>query len=347
MKRKNRVFILSICALIMGCSACHNNSTNNNNTTVSKPDTVSETKVTVPAFNADTAYYYTQKQVDFGPRIPGSKAHKECLDFIVAQLEKDSMHPVIQKTKARTFDGKQFEIDNVIASSEPKNNVRIMLCTHWDTRPWADLDSVDDHKSFDGADDGASGVAMLLELANKLKQSKAGTGVDLVFFDLEDYGQQDEIDWETDKYKMQDNTWCLGSQYWASNLPTNYIMPRFGILLDMVGGKNAVFPMEGQSLRFAPQVVDKMWNIAAQLGYGNYFSRDRAPLTIDDHLYVNTLAGIPTIDIVHYDVTKHDYPYFHHKHGDNMSVLDKNTMHAVGTVLLNVIYRENSVSSIP
>ena len=171
------------------------------------------------------------------------------------------------------------------------------------------------------------------------------------FFDLEDYGQQYGVNGEDTKYPTHnednDPTWCLGSVYWAKNLPTDYIMPRFGILLDMVGGKNAVFPKEGTSMKYAPQIVNKIWDIAAGIGYGSYFTPDQTVETIDDHKYVNQLANICTIDIVHYDVKTRDYPYFHHKHSDNMSVLDKNTMHVVGTTLLNVIYREKNNSETP
>ena len=348
MKGKSKLFItgLAIMPGIFLSTGCHNIGNGGSVSTTDTTKAIAEkTTIAIPAFNADTAYYYTKEQVDFGPRIPGTKSHQECLDFIVAQLTKDSLHPIIQKSKARTFDGKTFEFDNVIAQSQPKNTVRIMLCTHWDTRPWADLDSVDSDKPFDGADDGASGVAMLLELAHHLKD--ANIGVDLVFFDLEDYGQQNGVNGEDTKYPAQDDTWCLGSQYWAKNLPTDYIMPRFGILLDMVGGKNAVFPMEGTSMRYAPQIVNKIWDMAASIGYGNYFTHDRTVETIDDHKYVNQLASIPTIDIVHYDSKTRDYPYFHHKHSDNMSVLDKNTMNMVGTTLLNVIYREKNNSETP
>lgn len=348
MKRRNRVIAAALMAILPApilFNGCHHN---DSSVAVSSSDTAkagAEASVVVPAFNADSAYNYTKDQVDFGPRIPGTKAHQACLDFIVAQLTKDSLHPIIQRTKARTFDGKQFEIDNVIAQSEPKNSVRIMLCTHWDTRPWADMDTADPDKPFDGADDGASGVAMLLEIAHHLKG--ANTGVDLVFFDLEDYGQQEGVNGEDTKYRLQENTWCLGSQYWARNLPANYIAPRFGILLDMVGGKNAVFPREGTSDSFAPQVVTKVWDMAARLGYGSYFTQDRTGPTIDDHLYVNKLADIPTIDIVHWVAKTRDYPYFHHKHSDNMSVIDKSSMNVVGTTLLNVIYRENTGSQTP
>jgi hypothetical protein len=348
MIRRNKILIGALMAILPAFILFNGCNHNENSLAVSSSDTTktaTETPVTVPAFNADSAYNYTKEQVDFGPRIPGTEAHKKCLDFIVAELTKDSLHPVIQKTRARTFDGKQFEIDNIIAQSEPKNNVRILLCTHWDTRPWADMDTIEPDKPFDGADDGASGVAMLLEIAHHLKA--ANIGVDLVFFDLEDYGQQNGVNDEDTKYPPQDITWCLGSIYWAKNLPTNYIMPRFGILLDMVGGKNAVFPREGTSDSFAPQIVTKVWDIAARLGYGSYFTQDQTVPTIDDHKYVNELAGIPTIDIVHWVAKTHDYPYFHHKHSDNMSIIDKSTMKVVGTTLLNVIYREKTSSETP
>lgn len=348
MKRKNEVIFTSLLAILPAFvlfNGCHSNE---NSATVSSSDTTkatAETPISIPTFNADSAYNYVKEQVDFGPRIPGTKAHQECLDFIVAQLTKDSLHPIIQESRARTFDGKQFKFENIMAQSQPKNNVRILLCTHWDTRPWADMDTVNPHKPFDGADDGASGVAVMLELAQHLKN--AGIGVDLLFIDLEDYGQQEGVNGEDTKYPPQDNTWCIGSQYWAKNLPDNYIMPRYGILLDMVGGKNALFPMEGTSMQYAPQVVNKVWDIAASIGYGNYFTRDQTAPTIDDHLYINKLANIPTIDIVHYDVKTHDYPYFHHKHSDNMSVIDKSTMKVVGTTLLNVIYKEKTGSETP
>lgn len=349
MKRRNKIIIASLLAVLPAFilfDGCHHTAENGNNTPSSDTTkTTAAPSVTVPIFNADSAYNYTKEQVDFGPRIPGTKAHKECLDFIVAQLTKDSLHPVIQKTKARTFDGKQFEVDNIIAQSQPGNNVRILLCTHWDTRPWADMDTSNPGKPFDGADDGASGVAALLELARHLKN--ADVGVDLVFLDLEDYGQQDGVNGEDTKYPPQDNTWCIGSQYWANNLPPGYITPRFGILLDMVGGKNAVFPMEGTSMQYAPQVVNQIWDLAARLGYGSYFTHDVTGPTIDDHKYINEIAHIPTIDIVHYNVQTRDYPYFHHKHSDNMNVIDKSTFKVVGTVLLNVIYREKTNFQLP
>lgn len=323
-------------SLLTVSNGCHNPVTSHSDTTKVQAAPCTN----APVFNADTAYKYTKEQVDFGPRVMGTKAHEKCLEFIISKLKQDSITYTVQKSTAKTFDGKTFEFENIIASSEPNNTARILLCTHWDTRPFADADTVDPKGTFDGADDGASGVAMLLEIARHLKTAKLGVGVDIVFFDIEDYGQESGEAADGNYPEMPDS-WCLGSQYWAKNIPANYA-PRFGILLDMVGGKNPSFPMEGTSMHFAPDIVKKVWDIAGKLGYSGYFTQDVTGPTTDDHLYVNKLANIPTIDIVHYDITRQDYPYWHHKHSDNMSVIDTSTMHMVGRVLMNVLSQEKS-----
>jgi len=336
-RNKTLAFILGTSTLFIG--ACHTDNTKNNGQT-SADTTHTKTVVTstIPTFNADSAYKFTKTQVDFGPRIPGSVAHEKTLNYIVSNLKADSLQVTIQRSSAKTFDGKTFPFQNITASFDPSNQARIVFFTHWDTRPWADLDSVEPTKPFDGADDGASGVAVLLELARDLRKSNPGIGIDLVFVDLEDYGQQSD---EDSKYPKMKDSWCLGSQYWAQNLPSGY-SPRFGILLDMVGGKNPLFPMEGTSTIYAQSIIDKVWNVAAELGYGSYFSTQTTGPTTDDHLYINKIAHIPTIDIVHYDVDRGDYPYFHHRHSDNMSVIDPATMQIVGNVLLKVIFSEKN-----
>ena len=338
MNAKSKYFLfLSLPAFFhLACNGCKNQ---NNVPTVTHVDTTTVTTALSPAlsaFNADSAYMYTKKQVDFGPRIPGTEAHDKCLKFLVDNLKSHGLKVTIQESTTRTYDGKHFKFENVIASSDTQNTSRILLCGHWDTRPFADLDTIDPDKPFDGADDGASSAAVLLEVGRHLSKYPAAIGVDLVFFDIEDYGQQTD-----DDYPRMQNSWALGSQYWAKNLPPGYNQRyRYGILLDMVGGKNAVFPMEGTSVYYAPDIVNKVWNLAAEIGYGNYFTHDKTGQTTDDHSYVNAITNIPTIDIVDYRMEDNDYPYFHHRHSDNMSVIDTTTLHMVGNVLMKVIYSE-------
>jgi glutaminyl-peptide cyclotransferase len=349
MSARSRLFLFvagSASVVFMGSTGCHNPSGNNNITTTDTTHAKTVSAPTIPDFNADSCYNFIKTQVAFGPRTPGSKAHEECLQYFLNELKKDSLTVTEQKSSARTFDGKRFEFDNITASFAPLNPNRIVIFGHWDTRPFADADSVEPMKPFDGADDGGSSAAMLLEIARHLHKVQPNIGVDLVFIDLEDYGQQDDRDGD---YPDMKDSWALGSQYWAKNLPQGY-SPRFGILLDMVGGKNAVFPMEGTSMVNAPDIVNKVWDIAGNLGYSNYFTHETSGMTTDDHTYINQIAAIPTIDIVDYRIVHSsdgktrsgDYPYFHHKHSDNMSVIDPNTLKMVGNVVMNVIYTEKA-----
>jgi len=293
-------------------------------------------KINAPDFNPDSAYVYVKTQVDFGPRIPGSKAHEKCADFMSQKLKSLGWEVIVQKATATTFDTKKYAMKNIIGSYNTQSGKRILLCAHWDTRPFADRDSVDTDKPINGANDGASGVGVLLEVARMITTLKPKIGVDIILFDLEDYGQPHES-----KFPEQEDTWCLGTQYWAKNLHKPGYFAEYAILLDMVGAKNATFPMEGTSMYYAPSVVEKVWNVAAKIGYSNYFIPDKTGETTDDHLYVNALAHIPCIDIVNYNPITRDYPPFHHRHSDNLDLVDKQTLKAVGQTLLELVYSEN------
>lgn len=324
------VFVFAIALLL---ASCHNETVATKETI--KPNT--EVKnIPTPDFNADSAYALVKAQVDFGPRIPGTKPHENCAEYLVAKLKSYGLQVTVQKGTVQTWDKKQFSLKNIIAEYKPDLANRILLTSHWDTRPWADLDTINKTKSFDGADDGASGVAVLVELARQLSMSKIEKGIDIILFDIEDYGQESS----TFQEEPQKDTWCLGSQYWAKHLHKPDYYAKYGILLDMVGGKNPVFPKEGTSMAYAPDVVENIWKIANDMGYGKYFTNETSGETTDDHLYVNTLANIKCIDIVHYEVAKHNYPFYHHAHSDNMNVIDKNTLKMVGQLLLEVIYNE-------
>jgi hypothetical protein len=323
-------FIVAV--LCLSLFACNNESTQTPPETAQKPAAFVKK---APAFNEDSAYYWVQKQVAFGPRVPGSKAHANCAAFIEKTLKDYGLTVVVQTAPITTYDNKIFNLKNIIASYKPEFQKRVLLLAHWDSRHIADNDTKDENKAIDGADDGGSGVAVLLEIARQLSKADLKVGVDLFFSDLEDYGQPDD----SDKPKMQDS-WCLGTQYWAKNMHVPGYTANYGILLDMVGAKGAIFPREGTGSYFAPDVVNKVWSTAKNLGYSSYFTDDKTGSTTDDHLYVNTIAKIPCIDIVHMSPVTGSYGEHHHTHKDTIDIIDKNTLKVVGQTVLEVLWQE-------
>ena len=277
-----------------------------------------------PSFNADSAYAFVKKQVDFGPRVPTTDAHRKCGDWLVAKLRSYGLDVMEQKGSVIAYNDKRTPVRNIIASYLPSQQKRILLCSHWDSRPMADRDDKEVDKPIDGASDGASGVGVLLEIARQLQKAKPEAGVDIIFFDMEDYGEK----------------FCQGSEYWAQNLHRPGYYANFGILLDMVGAKNAVFPIEGQSKTYASSFVKKVWDKAAELGYSDFFVYTEMQSITDDHVNINTIANIPCIDIIQMDPATHDFGPYHHRHSDNMSIIDAGTLKAVGHTLTEVIYSE-------
>ena len=291
--------------------------------------------VPVPYFNADSAYSYIEKQVNFGPRTPNSAAHKACGDYLIAEMERFGASVTVQAVDLTGWDKTVLKARNIISSFNPEKTTRILLLAHWDCRPWADNDKnpANHTKPVDGANDGASGVGVLMEIARQLGLQLPETGVDILFTDMEDYG-------EPQFYKGQhnDNSWCLGSQYWAKNPHTPNYQAKYGILLDMVGAPDSEFPKEGYSMHYAPRIVEKIWNQAQSLGFGNYFVNKTCGYIIDDHVPINQIAGIPTVDIIHY--TENGFGSFWHTVDDTMENIDKQTLKAVGQTVLTVIYQE-------
>lgn len=297
-----------------------------------------KTEIKVPDFNADSAYWFVIRQLAFGPRVPGSEADEKCARWLESTLKRFTPQVMVQPFKTRIYDNRIFDGQNIIAAFNPENKSRIFLSAHWDSRPYADHDPdpANHQKAIDGANDGASGVGVLLEIARQLSMSKPSIGVDIILFDLEDYGPPQ------DKQTQATETWGLGSQYWARNLHVPAYSPRYGILLDMVGAPNAVFPIESFSKYYAEHVVKKVWKVAETLGYGDVFVDTEGGYITDDHYFINQIAQIPTIDIIHLDPESVNGTFYDHWHtlNDNLSQIDRETLGIVGQVVLTVVFWE-------
>ena len=292
-----------------------------------------------PAFIADSAMAYCQAQCDFGPRTMNSKAHDLCEEWIVNKFKGFGLEVETQKADLTGWDGTKLHSTNIIAHFNPQAERRILICAHWDSRPWADNDpdSTNWHKPVLAANDGASGVGVMLEVARLLQNDTTlAIGVDLVCFDAEDYGTPQ---W-AEKNENSENTWALGAQYWAKNLPEGY-KPQFGILLDMVGGQGAKIYQEQNSIRYAASIVDKVWSAARHAGFSSVFANEVGGGVTDDHIPVNE-AGIPTVDIIPFypDCRQSSFGPTWHTINDDMEHLDINTLKAVGQTLIQVIYSE-------
>jgi glutaminyl-peptide cyclotransferase len=304
--------------------------------------------IVVPLFNADSAYDFIQKQVDFGPRIPNTAAHKKAGDYFIEQFKAYGATVTAQEFEVVSYDNIKLFLRNIIATFHPEKKKRILLAAHWDTRPFADKDPENPKALFDGANDGASGVGVLLEIARVLSQHEApDVGVDIILFDGEDWGfdtsTADRLYSSNTDFKLPatlDSWWCLGSQHWSKNKHKPNYSAYYGILLDMVGAKDAQFPKEGVSMDYAPGIVDKVWKTAGRLGFGHVFINKKEAGITDDHVFVNAFAKIPMINIVHYDQAHGYFGDFHHNRKDNMDIISKETLHAVGTTLMNVLYYE-------
>lgn len=285
----------------------------------------------VPVFSSDSAYHFVQEQVEMGPRVPNTAAHREALHYVERKLRTYAGKDLVftQSFTAQGYD-EELELANVIAAFNPSSPDRIMLSAHWDSRPRADADTVRTDEPIVGADDGGSGVAVLLELARIFRDKPPPIGVDIVLFDGEDYGRSGSLD-----------LYFLGSKHWSDNPPVPGYKPRFGILLDMVGAKNATFLKERYSMTYAPNLVNELWNIADEKGWSAYFPDEQGAAISDDHVIVNERARIPIIDIINHGRTEQGSAIFAphwHTHGDSMDIISRETLQAVGEVMTELIY---------
>lgn len=299
------------------------------------------TAVSVPLFNSDSAYYYIEQQLGFGARVPNTKAHVACGDYLAAKLRSMGWQVTEQHFTPTTFDGKKLNARNIIGSYNPEAKRRILLASHWDSRPFSDEDPIHKTQPVMAANDGASGVGVLLEMARGIALAdtlKLNIGVDIIFFDAEDWGNSKSAD-PGDEYM---GGFCLGSRYWAANKHVANYSAYYGILLDMVGARNARFPKEGFSMEYAGDIVNKVWSTGRALGYGAFFVDDTGlRVGVDDHVAVNKIAKIPMIDIIHLDPSTGSFFEHWHTTHDTMENIDPATLKAVGVTLLHVLYREN------
>ncbi len=301
---------------------------------------VVEAAVIVPIFNADSAYSFVAEQVAFGPRVPNSEAHQACGDYLEGKLRAYGAEVIAQNVTLTAYNGDKLRARNIVAQFQPQNRKRVMLCAHWDSRPWADSDpdKANHYNPILGANDGASGVGVLLEIARHLSSAPSTVGVDIVLFDAEDYGRH-----ENEPYTGagMDHSWALGSQYWSRFPHKENYNARYGILLDIVGAPSSTFYREGVSDYYAQSVVDKVWAQAAKEGYGEYFIDKKGGSVTDDHLYVNSFLNLPCIDIINSDPdSPNGFGAYHHTVKDDMGWIDAATLKAVGQTVMAVVYNE-------
>ena len=302
------------------------------------PDTI--TLAPCPTFNTDTCMKYIQEQCDFGPRVTGSEAAKLCRQYLAGQFRRLGAEVSEQQANVTLWDGSERPACNIIARLNPGNQDRILICSHWDSRPWADNDEDEqNHRTpVPAANDGASGVAMMMEICRLLQQKPIRVGIDFVCFDAEDMGTPQ---WAETQESTSD-TWCLGSRFWAERAREEGYRARYGVLLDMVGGRGSVFPAEKVSQEYAQPVASLMIRLGNQLGYGHYFPLNReGGYLMDDHVNVNRIARVPCIDIVPYftDGPSSFGPTWHTVN-DTPENIDPNVLEAVGQTLTQLIYNE-------
>lgn len=296
-----------------------------------------------PQFSADSAMAYVEAQCAFGARTPMSAAHDSCCSWIADEFRRLGATVAFQNFETVGYDSTRMHGINIVASINPESNDRVLISAHYDSRYWADNDpdAANHHTPVMAANDGASGVAVMLEMARAISLLPLSYGVDFVCFDLEDQGipRWAETDEEpADPYSY----WCLGSRQWAEAAYNGGYRARYAVNLDMVGGRKARFAMESYSLLFARPVVELVWQVAYQLGYGDIFIREEGGSVMDDHVSLYQYAHIPSLDIVpHVTGQRSGFGDTWHTISDTPDNIDPDVMKVVGQVVLQVMYNDN------
>lgn len=327
-----KILPLLIVALLASFVSCRNES----NSPAPVESGIDYAKVIIPETNADSAFAFVKAQTDLGFRHPGCAAHELCAKYLATTMARWCDTVIVQDFGATLWNGSQVRGKNIIASLNPENETRILLAAHWDSRLWADHDPNKDNvkKPIMGANDGASGVGALMEMARVMSAMPPSVGIDFIFFDLEDQGLPDWAD------TYEDNTWCKGSQYWAKVPHRPFYQAEYGILFDMVGSAQPRFTKEEISRHYAPGLTNKIWQSATALGFGDVFQDKKTDAILDDHMYVNQIAGIPTADIVQNSPDCSFVSYWHTL-GDDIDKIEPKTLKMVADVTLATIYGDH------
>ncbi len=320
------IFIVFMLTVPLGFSSCSSNKQENAKQSQSSPQPQSAPSMNIPRFNGTTAFSLLKDQTDFGPRNPNSIGHTKCLKFLVDELSKNADVVNRQEFTYRGYNNELLTLTNIFASFQPTMTDRILLLAHWDTRPRADMDSdpAKRNQPILGANDGASGVAVLLEMARLFKQLPPPIGVDILLVDGEDYGKEQDL-----------QRYSLGTRHFVDTRNPNY-RPRFGILLDMIGDNDLQIPIEQNSLSYAPNVVETIWSAAEKLGVSQFVNSPGEQI-FDDHIPLNE-GGIPTVDIIDFQ-----YPYWHTLQ-DTPDKCSAESLEAVGKVMTYVVYTQKAHS---
>lgn len=318
---KMTLLYIALAALMTACGSAGSSSTGE---AATGSDTATATATSRPTFDGNGAMEFTRQQCEFGSRVPGTPAHAQCADWLLTTLQASCDTAFIQAATVQTATEDKIGIKNIIGVINPEASQRLLLLAHWDCRPWADNDpdAANHRKPVMGANDGASGVGVLLQLARQLKQAGTTLGIDILLVDAEDMGVDDN-----------EESWGLGTQYWAQHPHVEGYKPLFGILLDMVGASDATFTREYYSMQYASGFVDLIWKNAA----GSHFINSQGGAVTDDHIFINR-AGIPCVDIIDMrsDTGTGFCPAWHTMN-DTMDGIDPATQGEVGQTLLNVI----------
>lgn len=323
------VVLASLTVFIISCKS--DNADKSNKQLNEKP------KALVPSFNRDSAFVFIENQLAFGPRVPGSEGHIACREWLIEKFKSYNADVLQQDFTANIYTGEKLPSSNIIAQFNPKHKERIILSAHWDSRFMGEEETNASKKEepIPGADDAGSGVAVLLEIARQLSGNPIDYGIDIILWDAEDQGQRGGS-------QASELTWCLGSQYWSRNKHKKNYKANYGINLDMVGGKNPRFGKDAVSMYYAPKVMDKVWNLARSMGYSDMFVDSNTGGITDDHKMVNEIAGIPMINIINQPSgSKTGFVKHWHTHNDDIGIIDRRTLKAVGQVVLATIYKES------